>query len=186
MLIRAAAKRMRESYMNRKRGKKAGHRSWAPRGGKVSGEHCGDIMSVEARSAVMAKIRGKDTTPERTIVGHLQQRGFGFDQHTADLPGRPDIVFRDRKVAVFIDGDFWHGWRFPLWKHKLSPKWQEKIAATRVRDARNFRKLRRAGWTVLRLWEHQIESNPEKCIERIVGAASDAQARCQTSQPLRS
>jgi len=113
-------------------------------------------------------IRGKGTGPETTITGLLRRRRLRFETHAKDLPGRPDIVFRKRKIAVFIDGDFWHGWRFPLWEHKLTPKWREKIGKTRARDQRNFRKLRRAGWRVLRIWEHQVERDPEACVKKIV------------------
>ncbi|MFC1597370.1 very short patch repair endonuclease [Planctomycetota bacterium] len=127
-------------------------------------------MSAEKRSAVMSRIRGTGTGPERTIVTELEARGFEFEQHARDLPGRPDIVFREKLVVVFVDGDFWHGWRFPLWKHKLSEKWQDKIDATRARDKRNFRRLRRDGWTVLRIWEHQVETSPESCVNRITTA----------------
>jgi G:T-mismatch repair DNA endonuclease (very short patch repair protein) len=86
-------------------------------------------------------------------------------------------VFRRIKLVIFIDGDFWHGWRFPLWRHKLSPKWQEKIAATRRRDSCNFRKLRAMGWRVLRLWEHQVERAPERCIVRIFEAYTAGRKR---------
>jgi DNA mismatch endonuclease (patch repair protein) len=98
----------------------------------------------------------------------LRLLGFRFSRHPKDLPGRPDIVFRRLRLAVFVDGDFWHGWRFPLWEHKLSPKWRDKIAANRARDRRNFRRLRRDGWQVIRLWEHQIEQSAEKCLNRVV------------------
>jgi DNA mismatch endonuclease (patch repair protein) len=154
--------------------KKAGHRSWAARNAPVAGEHRGDIMSADTRSQVMSRIKGKDTSPERTICSKLQKHGVYFAKHVKDLPGRPDIVFRRARLVVFIDGDFWHGWRFPLWKHKLSQKWREKIATTRERDRRNFGKLRRMGWKVIRIWEHEIENHPEQCIVRIL-AVRDAQ-----------
>lgn len=147
--------------------KKAGHRSWAANNAPVPGKHRGDIMSKEKRSALMSRIKGKNTKPERLVMSGLEDRKINFETHAKDLPGRPDIVFRDKHIVVFIDGDFWHGWRFPLWKHKLSPKWQNKIEATRVRDQRNIRKLRRAGWKVLRIWEHQVEKDTGKCIDRI-------------------
>lgn len=150
--------------------KKAGHRSWAAGNAPVSGDHQGDTMSAATRSRVMARIKGKNTSPERAICAELRRRGVYFATHATDLPGRPDIVFRRVKLAIFIDGDFWHGWRFPLWRHKLSRKWQEKISATRERDQRNFRKLRRLGWKVLRIWEHQIERAPEECVDRILSA----------------
>jgi DNA mismatch endonuclease (patch repair protein) len=153
--------------MMEKKRKKAGHRRWAPRGGVVAGGHSGDIMSVAARSALMSRIRGKDTGPERLIAARLAESNVAFDQHARDLPGRPDIVLRSQKVAVFIDGDFWHGWRFPLWKSKLSEKWQCKIEATRQRDQRNFRRLRNMGWRVVRIWEHEVERDLERAAKRL-------------------
>lgn len=124
-------------------------------------------MSPETRSRVMSRIKGDNTTPERIITAELRRQKIYFATHAKELPGRPDIVFRRIKLAVFIDGDFWHGWRFPLWEHKLSEKWREKIKATRKRDQKNFRKLRRQGWKVLRIWEHQIEADTNRCVERI-------------------
>ncbi len=127
-------------------------------------------MSPAKRSALMARIRNRNTKPEQMVERALAERGLQFEKHAADLPGRPDIIFRRRKLAVFIDGDFWHGWRFPLWQKKLALRWQEKIAGNRVRDCRNFRRLRHSGWTVIRIWEHQVEQNLPRCIERIVSA----------------
>ncbi len=150
--------------------KKAGHRSWLPKNQAAKGRHRGDIMSPAKRSALMARIRGKNTKPERMVEKGLVELGLRFESHPADLPGRPDVVFRRMKVAVFIDGDFWHGWRFPLWEKKLSPKWQDKIAGNRARDQRTFRRLRRLGWKVIRIWEHQVEQDLPPCIERIVAA----------------
>lgn len=154
--------------------KKACHRSWAPRNAPISGGHCGDIMSAEKRSALMSRIRGKNTGPEKIIVEALSARSLLFHSHVATLAGRPDIVFPSTKVAVFIDGDFWHGWRFPLWKNKLAMKWQVKIEANRRRDQRNFRSLRQLGWQVIRVWEHQIEQKPDACLQRILRAISQA------------
>jgi len=151
------------------RKRKAGHRSWAPKGQKLSG-HVGDIMSAEKRSGLMGRIRGKNTAPEVAIFDALSRRDLRFERHCRDLPGRPDVVFRRKKVAVFVDGDFWHGFRFPIWREKLSPRWQTKIEETRRRDQRNFRKLRSKGWKVLRIWEHQIETDVDKCVDRIADA----------------
>ena len=161
---------MRESLWKKTSRRKAGHRSWAAGNAPVSGEHRGDIMSPEQRSRVMSRIRGKNTGPEQIIFAKLRQEGIQFTTHEKDLPGQPDVVFHGVKLAVFLDGDFWHGWRFPLWQHKLSEKWRGKIVTTRERDQRNFRKLRRLGWAVLRIWEHQIERSPDKCVERILAA----------------
>ena len=132
--------------------------------------HRGDIMTPEKRSAVMSKIRGKDTGPEMVIAAALSNAGIHWEGHARDLPGRPDFVFREAQVAVFVDGDFWHGWQFEVWRDKLSEAWEAKIAATRRRDARNRKTLRAMGWTVVRLWEHQIEKNVRRCTKRILSA----------------
>lgn len=157
--------------------RKAGHRSWAAGNAPVPGRHRGDMMSPEKRSTVMSHIKSKNTSPERIIFATLGQHGIYFAKHVKDLPGRPDIVFSQVKLAVFLDGDFWHGWRFPLWEHKLSEKWRTKITATRERDQRNFRMLRQRGWRVLRIWEHQIERSPWKCVEHILKARDERSCR---------
>ncbi len=115
-------------------------------------QHRGDIMSPEKRSAVMAKIKGKNTGPEKAVAAAMAALELEWESHTRDLPGHPDFVFRDAKVAVFVDGDFWHGWRFKEWRNKLSEKWEAKISATRQRDARNRKTLRASGWIVVRVW----------------------------------
>lgn len=97
----------------------------------------------------------------------LRREGWSWEEHCRDLPGRPDFVFRDQRIVVFVDGDFWHGWRFPAWRHKLSERWEEKIHKNRCRDARNHRRLRRSGWLVIRLWEHQVAQDLESCINRV-------------------
>jgi DNA mismatch endonuclease (patch repair protein) len=148
--------------------KKAGHRSWGAYGAKVKGTHKGDIMSKESRSRLMSRIRTSKTGPENTLCRMLRRAGIGFSRNDKRLPGTPDVVFHDAKIVVFVDGDFWHGWRFPLWRHKLTIGWQSKISANRRRDQRNFRILRRAGWKVIRVWEHQIERSAEECAQMIV------------------
>lgn len=100
----------------------------------------------------------------------MQKRGLRFRKHVRRLPGSPDVVFPSAEVAVFVDGDFWHGFRFPAWKDDVSEFWQEKIAKNRGRDQRNFRKLRRMGWRVIRLWQHQIEKDLQTCVDRIADA----------------
>jgi DNA mismatch endonuclease (patch repair protein) len=129
--------------------------------------HRGDIMSAETRSRVMARIRGRDTGPELLVAAGLAALGLSYEAHARDLPGRPDFVFRDIKLAIFVDGDFWHGYRFAVWRDKLSPAWELKIAGNRKRDTRNLRLLRAQGWKVIRLWEHQLERNAGGCLRRV-------------------
>lgn len=132
--------------------------------------HRGDFMAPETRSRVMSRIRGRDTKPERDTLALLRSVGIDPEPQARDLPGKPDFVLREHGVAIFVDGSFWHGWRFPAWKHKLSEKWEAKIEATRKRDRRNHARLRRAGWTVIRLWDFQLEKNPEHCVRRVLDA----------------
>lgn len=134
-------------------------------------------MSPETRSALMARIKGKNTGPERIIARVLTRLGLHWISHVRTLPGTPDFVFKKSKVVVFVDGDFWHGWRFPVWRDKLSVKWEEKIARNRSRDAVAHRKLRRAGWRVIRIWENQIDRDLEKCAGRILSAVSPSKSR---------
>lgn len=116
----------------------------------------------------MRAVRTSGTDLELAIASLLRARRLRFERNAKDLPGKPDIVFREQRVAVFIDGDFWHGYRFPLWKDRVSLFWQRKIEATRARDRRNFRKLRRAGWAVVRLWQHEVLKQPDRSVSRIV------------------
>lgn len=129
-----------------------------------------DNLTPQQRSYCMSRVKGKDTGIEWSVRSALHQRGFRFHKHAPDLPGRPDIVFRSARVAVFIDGDFWHGYRFPEWKDDLAPFWQKKIEANRKRDDKNFRRLRSEGWKVIRIWQHQIHQDLDACLERIARA----------------
>lgn len=92
------------------------------------------------------------------------------------LPGRPDIIFPGAKIVVFVDGDFWHGWRFTKWSSRLSPFWKAKIERNIKRDKKNFSKLRKDGWYVLRIWEHEVKKDVEACVDRITRALEQASA----------
>jgi len=148
--------------------------------GEKPRRHKGDIMSPEKRSALMSRIKGKNTLPERLVSAALATLGLSWESHAGDLPGRPDFVFRNAKVAVFVDGDFWHGWRFPIWRDKLSEPWEHKIGCNRARDQKNFRRLRRTGWSVIRIWEHQIQKDLPRAISRICVALNDCLGKDRT------
>src|SRR5690349_13220637 len=102
-----------------------------------------DNLTREQRSLTMSRIRSRDTLPELTLRRLLHAAGCRFRVHVVSLAGKPDLVFRAARVVVFVDGDFWHGWRFSVWGPKLAPYWRNKIAGNRARDSRNFRRLRR-------------------------------------------
>jgi len=120
----------------------------------------------------MSRVRGRDTGLERVVCTGLRKLGLRFRTHAKDLPGRPDVVFRTARVAVFVDGDFWHGYRFPRWRDKLPPFWRAKIAGNRIRDVRNFRKLRRMGWTVVRIWQHASRRDLDSELQRVKSAVA--------------
>jgi len=127
-----------------------------------------DNLTPEQRSFCMSRIKPKDTGLEMRVRSALHSRGLRFRKHVKDLPGKPDIVFSKAQVAVFVDGDFWHGYRFPSWEDKVSDFWKEKINNNRQRDAANHRKLRQMGWTVIRLWQHEVDEKLDACIDRIL------------------
>jgi len=134
-----------------------------------------DNLTPSQRRFCMSQIKGKDTGPEKAVRSELHRRGLRFRKHVATLPGRPDVVFATSRVVVFVDGDFWHGYRFPAWEDKVSDFWKVKIGKNRARDARNHRRLRRQGWTVIRLWQHQLERDFDACIDRVVDAVKSGE-----------
>jgi len=129
-----------------------------------------DNLTKAQRSLCMSRVRTADTDLETVVCRALHRRGLRFRKHARALPGTPDLVFAAARVAVFIDGDFWHGCRFPSWRASMSPFWQEKIARNRARDRRNFARLRRQGWTVVRIWQHQIRTQLDSALDRIEGS----------------
>lgn len=126
-----------------------------------------DKITPEQRSYVMSRVRSVDTLPERLLRSFLHRRGWRFRKNVRGMPGCPDIVFARSHVAVFVDGDFWHGYRFKTWMVTLPEYWKGKIERNRQRDKRNTARLRREGWTVVRIWEHLVMRDIEKAAERV-------------------
>jgi len=129
-----------------------------------------DHMTRKQRSNAMKSVKLEGGPLEAFVQRELRKLGLTFHSNYKALKGSPDIVFPRERVAVFIDGDFWHGWRLPTWERKLTTFWRSKLRSNRRRDQRNFRRLRAANWTVIRLWEHQIKSDGGHCIQRILRA----------------
>lgn len=116
-----------------------------------------DCFTKKKRSEIMSKIRSKNTKAEIIVFRELGRRGIYFQKHYNKAPGKPDIALPRKKKAVFIDGDFWHGWQFKKNNHRLPKKyWLKKITQNMARDKKNRAILRREGWKVLRVWEHEI------------------------------
>lgn len=126
-----------------------------------------DNMTPGQRSYTMSRIRSKNTKAEVLLRSLLHRQGLRFRIHAKWLPGTPDIVFTRRRIAVFVDGDFWHGYRFDEWKDKLKPYWSEKITRNRLRDEAHTTALRELGWSVVRIWEHEMKQDPNSCVARI-------------------
>jgi DNA mismatch endonuclease (patch repair protein) len=118
-----------------------------------------DWLSASQRSHNMSSIRSKgNATTEQRLASLLRaERIHGWRRHAA-LPGRPDFAFREARLAVFVDGCFWHGcprcFRLPQDNRRY---WKAKVLSNRRRDRRRNRQLRRKGWRVLRVWEHSLE-----------------------------
>jgi DNA mismatch endonuclease, patch repair protein len=127
-----------------------------------------DKFSAEVRSRIMAAIKSKNTKLELIVFRELVRRKVYFQRHHRKTAGSPDICLPKRKIAVFIDGDFWHGYRYSRKSTKLPSKyWIAKIENNIARDKRNFRKLRRSGWKVMRVWEHQLNRDFINQLDRI-------------------
>lgn len=117
----------------------------------------------------MQNIRSSGTLPEKIVIRELRRRGYYFATNVDTIPGKPDIVFRRKKVAVFIDSDFWHRNKrvFQMPQTNVA-YWKTKIAKNVARDAKVSRLLKTNGWIVLRLWESDVKKKPERCIEKII------------------
>ena len=117
-----------------------------------------DIWSTAKRSEVMRAVRSNDNrSTELRLISIFRELGITGWRRKQDLPGKPDFVFRARKLCVFVDGCFWHGcpkcYRRPASNQNY---WDSKIQRTKARDREVNRRLRARGWQILRIWEHQL------------------------------
>lgn len=117
-----------------------------------------DIWSENKRSAVMAKIKSKDTKPEWIVRRYLYSRGYRYRKNVKGLPGTPDVVLRKYGVVIFIHGCFWHGHEVDSHiPHSNSDFWKKKIERNKQRDERNKAALLKMGWKVMTIWECQLK-----------------------------
>jgi DNA mismatch endonuclease (patch repair protein) len=126
-----------------------------------------------ATSRVGAANRKKNTAPEILLRKALSAAGLRFRLHAKDLPGCPDLVIRRRRIALFCDGDFWHGRNWSNRKSKLSMGWNaeywvSKIERNRERDRFVTKTLRRLGWRVIRVWEGDVRRTPQRVATKIL------------------
>lgn len=117
-----------------------------------------DIWDKEKRSAVMAKIKSKDTKPELLVRRYLYHRGYRYRKNVKGLPGTPDIVMKKYGIAFFVHGCFWHGHDADMHLPATnSGYWAKKISQNKARDAANKEALKRMGWKVMTIWECQLK-----------------------------
>lgn len=130
-----------------------------------------DVHSKETRSYNMSRIKGKNTKPELLLRKALWANGIRFRIHVKNMPGKPDIVINKYRLAIFVDGGFWHGYQWK--KNSLNIKsnadfWIPKIESNMKRDNINQRRLEDAGYIVMRFWDHEVTKNLTECVNQIL------------------
>jgi DNA mismatch endonuclease (patch repair protein) len=126
-----------------------------------------DALTPAERSRLMSRVKTRDTAPEVALRHALWEAGVrGWRLHPKSVPGKPDIAWLGRRIAVFVDGAFWHGHPDHYWGQS-GPFWDLKIARNQARDQLITAHLVAAGWIVLRLWDFDVRLEPDECVSRI-------------------
>lgn len=129
-----------------------------------------DVFSKKKRSEIMSRIRSKNTCIEKAVFSYLRRQRIYFQKHYSGIPGKPDIAIPSKKIAVFIDGDFWHGRRFSSWKHRIPKEyWRHKIETNIARDKKRRIALRHKGWKVMKIWGGDIIKRRDSSCLKIAG-----------------
>lgn len=127
-----------------------------------------DNVDVATRSRIMRRVRSKDTGPELMLRKALWAAGLrGWRCHVRSAPGTPDVCWVGRQVAVFVDSAWWHGHPSRWTPGRHPPEWDEKIAANRRRDEEVNRQLEEAGWTVLRIWDFELDRDLDAAVSKV-------------------
>lgn len=150
----------------------------------MTGRRAKDKPPPLTRSQVMARVKSKNTTPELKVRAALWRAGLRYRLHRADLPGKPDLTFVSRRVAVFVHGCFWHGHECP--RGARMPKdnadyWRRKIERNRARDQQAATALTALGWRVLTVWECEIK-DPAR-LDALAAAIRSSPASAPPSAP---
>lgn len=137
-----------------------------------------DNLSKEQRIKSMQHIRSKDTTIEIQLRKALWNKGYRYRKNCQDIYGKPDIVISKYKIAIFCDGEFFHGKDWEILKPRLekgnnSVYWVSKISRNRERDDEVNKKLLFEGWTVIRFWGKEIKNNVDECVKVVEEAIYD-------------
>lgn len=129
----------------------------------------------EITHKIMSSVKSRDTRPEISLRKELWRRGLRYRKNYKKLPGKPDIVFTKLKLAIFCDGDFWHGHNWAIRGYgsledelqRYSKSWVDKITRNIERDERVNGELEQLGWQVLRIWESDIKADVKKCGDQV-------------------
>ena len=128
-----------------------------------------DTFSSEKRSEIMKRVKSSNTSVEIRLRKELWRNGLrGWRISPKGVPGKPDLVFREKKVAIFVDGCFWHGCPMCNRSPKSNTYWDNKISRNMVRDKKYGEFLTSDGWLVIRLWEHEVTRDLAGCISKIL------------------
>ncbi|KQM78102.1 endonuclease [Pedobacter sp. Leaf216] len=133
-------------------------------------EHAG-FYTTSKRSSNMAKIKAKNSLPELKLRKALWAKRIRFRIHPKNIPGKPDLIINKYRLAIFVDGDFWHGYNWEEKKTALktnSKFWIPKIERNMQRDQQVNQQLNAKGYTVMRFWEHDIEKKLASCVNQVL------------------
>jgi len=129
------------------------------------------FYTTKKRSKIMSRIRGKNTKPEMLFRRALWSKSVRYRVDSKQLPGRPDVSIKKYKLAIFIDGEFWHGYNWQERKTKLKSNrgfWIPKIERNMQRDREVNQQLEAMGFMVFRFWESEIKNNLNTCINDVI------------------
>ncbi len=134
-------------------------------------EEAAGFYTTPERSKTMSKIKGKNTAPELQLRRALWAAGVRFRLHRKDLPGKPDMANKRLKLAIFVDGEFWHGYQWNKKKEKIKTNrdfWIPKIERNIQRDREVDMELTKMGFAVFRFWEYEVKKELGKCVKKIL------------------
>lgn len=134
-------------------------------------EEKGGFYTTKQRSKIMSKIKGKNSKPELLLRKALWANNIRFRIHDKSLPGRPDIVIKKYKLAIFIDGEFWHGYNWDKVKPSLKSNkgfWVPKIERNMQKDRNDNEQLQEMGYTVFRFWSEEVVKHTHRVVNQVL------------------
>jgi DNA mismatch endonuclease (patch repair protein) len=150
---------------------------------RAAGSRIADNVSTETRTRTMRKVRSRDTKLERAFRQALIAQGLrGYRVAPSNVVGKPDVVYLRAKFAIFVDSCFWHGCPDHCRRPSSNVEyWNSKITRNKARDERVSTSLAEQGWTILRIWEHDLRENPASVVQQITTTL----AQLRVARPVR-